>query len=88
MADRYCKNCRHELGLEDTSFCPDCGPPVGRPVRIPSPEQVAEIMDDFFETTHYDRVSGEPFAEMPEDPDPYLEDDDEVEPEPPGQSPP
>ena len=37
MADRYCRNCGHELG-EDDRFCPNCGRPVHEVAHVPTPE--------------------------------------------------
>jgi hypothetical protein len=37
MADRYCRNCRHELA-EDDRFCPKCGRPVHETAHVPTPE--------------------------------------------------
>jgi hypothetical protein len=37
VADRYCRNCGHELGDEDR-FCPDCGRPVHETAQVPTPE--------------------------------------------------
>jgi hypothetical protein len=34
---RYCTNCGHELSPED-QFCPNCGTPVHRAARVPTPE--------------------------------------------------
>src|SRR5215211_7773289 len=34
---RYCGNCGHELSLED-QLCPNCGRPVHRTARVPTPE--------------------------------------------------
>jgi hypothetical protein len=34
---RYCSNCGHELSPED-QFCPNCGTPVHRAARVPTPE--------------------------------------------------
>jgi hypothetical protein len=35
--ERYCGNCGHELSPED-QFCPNCGKPVHRTARVPTPE--------------------------------------------------
>jgi hypothetical protein len=37
MADRYCRNCGHELA-EDDRFCPSCGKPAHEPAHLPTPE--------------------------------------------------
>src|SRR5215207_10080771 len=37
MADRYCRNCGHELA-EDDRFCPNCGRPVHEAAHVPTPE--------------------------------------------------
>ena len=34
---RYCANCGHELRPED-QFCSNCGAPVHRAARVPTPE--------------------------------------------------
>ena len=34
---RFCSNCGHELSPED-QFCPNCGTPVHRAARVPTPE--------------------------------------------------
>src|SRR5215212_10000309 len=34
---RYCRNCGHELDPED-QFCQNCGTPVHRAARVPTPE--------------------------------------------------
>jgi hypothetical protein len=34
---RYCTNCGHELSPGD-QFCPNCGTPVHRAARVPTPE--------------------------------------------------
>ncbi len=34
---RYCGNCGHELSPED-QFCQNCGTPVHRAARVPTPE--------------------------------------------------
>ncbi len=34
---RYCSNCGNELGLEG-QFCQNCGAPVHRAARVPTPE--------------------------------------------------
>ncbi len=36
-ADKYCRNCGHELGEQDR-FCPGCGRPVQATARVPTPE--------------------------------------------------
>jgi hypothetical protein len=35
--ERYCTNCGHQLKLED-QFCTDCGMPVHRGARVPTPK--------------------------------------------------
>src|ERR687894_501166 len=35
--ERYCSNCGHELRPED-QFCTNCGIPVHRAARVPTPE--------------------------------------------------
>src|SRR5215216_2472489 len=35
--ERYCSNCGHKLSLED-QLCPNCGRPVHRIARVPTPE--------------------------------------------------
>ncbi len=37
MADRYCRNCGHELAETDR-FCPNCGTPVHQAAYVPTPE--------------------------------------------------
>ena len=37
MADRYCRNCGHELGSEDR-FCPNCGRAASETAHVPTPE--------------------------------------------------
>ncbi len=37
MADRYCRNCGHELRSEDR-FCPNCGRAANETARMPTPE--------------------------------------------------
>lgn len=37
MADRYCRNCGHELGETDR-FCPNCASPVQDVAHVPTPE--------------------------------------------------
>src|SRR5918997_4816948 len=37
LADRYCRNCGHELA-EDDRFCPNCGTPVHKAAHVPTPE--------------------------------------------------
>jgi hypothetical protein len=37
MADRYCRNCGHQLA-EGDRFCPNCGTPVHQAVHVPTPE--------------------------------------------------
>jgi hypothetical protein len=37
VADRYCRNCGHELSSEDR-FCPSCGRPVHETAQVPTPE--------------------------------------------------
>ncbi len=37
MADRFCRNCGHEL-RQDDRFCPGCGRPVEQTARVPTPE--------------------------------------------------
>ena len=37
MADRYCRNCGHELGSDD-QFCANCGRPVHQTAHVPTPE--------------------------------------------------
>jgi hypothetical protein len=37
MADRYCRNCGHELA-EDDRYCPSCGKPVHEVAHVPTPE--------------------------------------------------
>jgi hypothetical protein len=36
-ADRYCRNCGHELRPEDR-FCPNCGQPTHETAHVPTPE--------------------------------------------------
>lgn len=36
-ADKYCRNCGHELGEQDR-FCPGCGRSVQATARVPTPE--------------------------------------------------
>ena len=36
-ADRYCRNCGHELRQEDR-FCPGCGRPVRETAHVPTPD--------------------------------------------------
>jgi hypothetical protein len=37
MADRYCRNCGHELA-ENNRFCTNCGAPAHQAGQIPTPE--------------------------------------------------
>ena len=37
MADRYCRNCGHELA-ENDPFCPNCGTPIQEAAHVPTPE--------------------------------------------------
>ncbi len=37
IAERYCRNCGHELESED-NFCSDCGRPVHQTAHVPTPE--------------------------------------------------
>jgi hypothetical protein len=37
VADRYCRNCGHELAESDR-FCPNCGTPVHEAAHVPTPE--------------------------------------------------
>ena len=37
MADRYCRNCGHELA-ENDRFCPNCGTPVHEAAHVPTPK--------------------------------------------------
>jgi hypothetical protein len=37
LADRFCRNCGHELA-EDDRFCPNCGTPVHEAAHVPTPE--------------------------------------------------
>jgi hypothetical protein len=37
MADRYCRNCGHEL-QDDDRFCPSCGRPAHETAHVPTPE--------------------------------------------------
>ena len=37
MADRYCRNCGHELA-ENDRFCPSCGTPIQEAAHVPTPE--------------------------------------------------
>ena len=37
MADRFCRNCGHELA-ENDRFCPNCGTPVDQAAHVPTPE--------------------------------------------------
>jgi hypothetical protein len=37
MADRYCRNCGHELA-EGVRFCTNCGTPVQEAAHVPTPE--------------------------------------------------
>ncbi len=37
MADRYCRNCGHELGSEDR-FCSNCGRAASETAHVPTPE--------------------------------------------------
>jgi hypothetical protein len=37
MADRFCRECGHELRPEDR-FCPNCGKPVHETAVVPTPE--------------------------------------------------
>jgi hypothetical protein len=37
LADRFCRNCGHELAETDR-FCPNCGTPVHQAAHVPTPE--------------------------------------------------
>jgi hypothetical protein len=37
VADRYCRNCGHELSETDR-FCPNCASPVQDVAHVPTPE--------------------------------------------------
>jgi hypothetical protein len=37
VANKYCRNCGHELA-EDDHFCPNCGRPVHETAHVPTPE--------------------------------------------------
>ena len=37
MADRFCRNCGHELA-EGARFCTNCGTPVQQAAHVPTPE--------------------------------------------------
>ena len=37
MANRYCRNCGHELA-ENDRFCPNCGTPIQEAAHVPTPE--------------------------------------------------
>jgi hypothetical protein len=37
LADRFCRNCGHELA-EGDRFCPNCGTPVREAAHVPAPE--------------------------------------------------
>jgi hypothetical protein len=37
VANRYCRNCGHELA-EDDRFCPNCGTPIQEAAHVPTPE--------------------------------------------------
>jgi len=41
-ADRYCRNCGHELRSEDR-FCPNCGEPAHEAAHVPTPEAEVEV---------------------------------------------
>jgi len=41
-ADRYCRNCGHELRSEDR-FCPNCGEPTHETAHVPTPEADVEV---------------------------------------------
>jgi hypothetical protein len=42
MADRYCRNCGHELAETDR-FCPNCGTPVHEAAHVPTPEADVDV---------------------------------------------
>jgi hypothetical protein len=42
VADRYCRNCGHELA-EDDRFCPNCGRPVHETAHVPTPKAEVEV---------------------------------------------
>jgi hypothetical protein len=37
LADRYCRNCGHQLA-ENDRFCPNCGTPIQEAAHVPTPE--------------------------------------------------
>jgi hypothetical protein len=41
-ADRYCRNCGHELRSEDR-FCPNCGEPAHETAHVPTPGADVEV---------------------------------------------
>jgi hypothetical protein len=42
VADRYCRNCGHELAETDR-FCPNCGTPVHEAAHVPTPEANIDV---------------------------------------------
>jgi hypothetical protein len=42
LAERYCRNCGHEL-REDDRFCPSCGRPVHETAHVPTPEAAVPV---------------------------------------------
>ena len=52
MADRYCRNCGHELGETDR-FCPNCGSPVHEVAQVPTPEADVPVPTPPEEALHH-----------------------------------
>src|SRR5215211_6542750 len=42
VAERYCRNCGHELAETDR-FCPNCGTPVHQGAHVPTPEADVDV---------------------------------------------
>ena len=42
VADRYCRNCGHELAETDR-FCPNCGTPAHEAAHVPTPEADVDL---------------------------------------------
>jgi hypothetical protein len=43
VADRYCRNCSHELGVEER-FCPMCGRDAHETAHVPTPEADVSVL--------------------------------------------